>query len=308
MVDKYIHVTGVGYDQPAGPNGEIPTLNLYSLYDFVVEGGNIPGAVNVEYIDKDHFEVATSEESFEAMWLFLFGNFPDKVAIEPSDNKTIRGKALSFGENIPAQGSKIRVYPIDPTTGNRLSNTPVEIFNVDRFGFWGPFEASADTYYEFMISSNRLGDRSIHYFVEPFQRSNQLFYVRSYPPLFSLTAALLGVIPEDDGQSISGIFSANRSIITGRDSVTVDGVSLSTPDFASPEQFSVAIFLYDDNDNGQSDLYSVPTFDDISNLTAVDYFKDATVNGSTTYYYNGRSLGIPNRPSKSEGISVAMFW
>jgi len=308
LVDKYVHVAGEGYNQPAGPGGSVPTLNLWSTYDFVVPGSDMGGAINVMFDDKDHFEVITSEESFESIYFFLTGQPPAETAIQPTAVKIIQGKAVSFGENIPAEGGTVEIYEVDPLDGTRISSEPTAVFDVREFGFWGPFDAAADTYYEFLIYTGEAGDRPIHYFTQPFETSNQLFYLRSYPPSGSLASGLLDVIPADDDQSISAAFSANRSIITGRDALTADGVNLSTPDFASPEQFSIAIFLFDDNENDESDLYSVPVFDQISNLTGVDFFKSAAELGYTEYIFNGDTLRIPNRPSESDGVSVGIFW
>lgn len=306
LVDKYVHLAGEGYSQPAGPGGSVPTLNVWSEFDFVVPGSDMGGAFNLSFEDKDHFEVATSAETFEQMYLFFLGEPPASTTLLPTEELIISGKAVSFGENIPATGGTIEIYKIDPSNGERISQEA--IFEIREFGFWGPFEAEQDTYYEFLVYTGLPGDRPIAYYTEPFLRSNQLFYLRTYPPQNSLASALLNAIPSDDDISISAAFSANRSVITGRDELTADGIDLATPEFASPEQFSIAIFLYDDNDNGVTDLFSVAAFDEIANLTGVDFYKAGDIEGFTTYVYNGRTLRIPNKPSESEGFSVGIFW
>ena len=78
-ISKYVHIGGNPFDTPAGPSAEIPTLNIWSPADFVVPGGNIPGATNLELEGKDHFEVASSEASFIAMYEFFYG-FTSRIA------------------------------------------------------------------------------------------------------------------------------------------------------------------------------------------------------------------------------------
>ena len=307
LVEKYVNIGGHAAEDPAGPTANIPTLNIWSPDDYVVTGGNIAGAINLELPGKDHFEVVTSAESFIAMYQFIFGIPPESSVIEKHADKIISGKAVSFSENLITDDTKIEIYEVNPSTGIRTTALPVDAFIIDEFGYWGPFSATSNVYYEFLVYTGKPGDRPIHYYPEPFIRSNQTLYLRTYPPAGSLAAALLNVIPRDDEQSISGIFSTNRSIQVGRDQLTADGINLSTNEFASPEQFSVAIFLYDDNDNMETDLYSVPTFNKIQNLTGVDFFKHVEIPDHTEYIFNGEARRVPNWRSASDGISVAMF-
>lgn len=307
LVDKYVHIGGAGYGAPAGPPGNyLPTLNIWSTYDFVVPGGNIPGAINVMYGDQDHLEIATSAESFEAMYAFFQGMPPATTEIPPTEELVISGKAVSFGENIPGTGGTVEVYAVDPATGQRLSASPDALFTVEEFGFWGPFEAEQDTYYEFLVYTGQPGDRPIHYYTEPFTASNRHFYLRTYPPANSLALLLLGIIPSDDGQAINAAFAVNQSFVSGRDVLTANGIDIATSEIAAAELFTVAIFLYDDNDNGQTDLTVVPEFEDLS-IGALDFFQPPST-GYTEFEFNGRVLRMPNRPSASEGVNVGIFW
>ena len=73
-VAHYVHLGSSPQTAPAGPNGEVPTLNIWSPYDAIVAGADIPGAQNVQLAGKDHYEVATSLETFEAMFQFFRGS------------------------------------------------------------------------------------------------------------------------------------------------------------------------------------------------------------------------------------------
>ena len=65
------------------------------------------------------------------------------------DNVEISGKALSFGENQPAQGATIEVYRLNPGTGERLSQKPDAIYDVNANGNWGPLQVIPNTPYEY---------------------------------------------------------------------------------------------------------------------------------------------------------------
>jgi len=125
MVAKYVHLASFAGDAPAGPNGDVPTLNIYSDADLISSGGDIPGAININLIDKDHYEVATSLESFVEMYTFFYGDAPAVIDLyDPSTTYEISGKAQSFGENLPSRGAQIEVYELDEATGFRITEAP----------------------------------------------------------------------------------------------------------------------------------------------------------------------------------------
>ena len=70
-VSHYVHV-GSGFQSgPAGPTGEIPTMNIYSTDDRTVAGSDIPGAVNKQFTGLDHYQVATSATVFAEIFSFF---------------------------------------------------------------------------------------------------------------------------------------------------------------------------------------------------------------------------------------------
>ncbi len=305
-IEKYVHIGGNPFAKPAGTNGDIPTLNIWSPADYVVAGGSIPGAINLELAGKDHFEVASSEATFIAMYQFFNGLPPETSAIQATAKKTISGKALSFGENIPAEGGAVEIYAVNPATGARINETPDASFTADEYGFWGPFEATANTYYEFLVYTGKSGDRPVHYYTEPFLRSNSMLYLRTYPPPGALGRTFLSGVPKNDNQSISAFFGANQSVVAGRDELFVDGNEISIPNIAAAEKFSVAIFLYD-NGNQVTGLNTVGAFDAVPFLVGVDFYKQTETAASTEYVFNGNTINVPNWKSDSEGISVVIF-
>ncbi len=305
-VAHYAHLGSNPNAQPAGPNGETPTINIWSEDDLIVQGGDITGATNVHLPGFDHYEIATSDETFEAMYEFFNDSLPTSSSIIPSDELLIGGRAVTLGENVPLEGATINIYALDAATGNRINDMPDATLTTDAGGYWSGFEAAADTYYEFHLISANASDRKIHYYREPFIRSNPMVYLRAFPPASSIAGLLLAGIPQDENQSALSIFTANQAVLYQRDELKVEGFDLATAEYATPEKTIIAYFLYDDG-NGQTDGNIHATFSFLGTfLTGVDYFTPATEPTSLEIEFNNRSMNVPNRKS-SEGVMVVVF-
>jgi pimeloyl-ACP methyl ester carboxylesterase len=304
-VDGYVHIGSSVQAQPAGPNGTEPTLNLWSSDDEIAQGGDIPGATNVQLSGKDHYEVATSAASFAAVYQFFHNSPPATLDITPESIVCIGGRVVFFGENTPLVNAKVEIYPVDPATGTRLSATPFETWFSDSLGYWGPTNVPANTTFEFVSTSAVPGQRVVHYFREGFNHLNSLVYLRMVPPPPSLAALLLGGLPNSENQSVLNIFSASQAVVHGRDTLTVAGSVLSTPQYASPAKTAITYFLYDDGD-GATELSPVGLFGQFSFLNGVDMFFPTATPTSIPVVLNGRSVQLRNIKS-SEGIAVAVF-
>jgi triacylglycerol lipase len=283
----------------------IPILNLYSTDDRVIPGKDIEGINNKNIEGKDHFEIATSEESFKAM--FSFFN-PDVELIEISDEKDIlpmlSGKVYTMGENQPEKGARVEVYPFDAKTGKRLNETPEYSCQTDDFGNWGPFTADPSLHYEFVVKPADVQKRTIHYYHAPFKESNKLIYLRilSSQGLISL---LFQSFPTDPKQSILSVFSSNRAVINGRDKLTVDNTELSTEEFSSPGKTAIAYFLFDSNKNKKTDLTHIGAFKGFPFLNAIDYYIPSKTK-EIKVALNEQSITIQPIPS-SAGVMVVVF-
>lgn len=305
-VARYVHIGSGAQPGPAGPGGTVPTLNMYSEGDLVVKGKDIPGATNVRFSDMDHYQVATSLETFRVM--FEFFN-PERAPAKSKSKKiksvTLAGKALSLGENTPQVGAKVQVFLLDPGTGARIDPAPQAIFSVDSSGNWGPWSARAGSYYEFFVETGKAGERPVHYYFEPFQRSNSLVYLRTLPGSASAASLLLAGLPRKEDQSVLAVFSASRAVIHGRDSLSADGHILSSPALCPPEKTVIAMFLYDNGD-AQTSLSPHPGFQVMrSFLSGVDLF--APSSAPVRLRFNGRSMSLPGWNSAKDGVSVAVF-
>ena len=296
---------------PAGPaEAPVATLNLTSAGDLVVDGGEIPGAINIVLPTEDHYEAATSARAFADVYAFFNGGERPKVTTLPessSNERVISGRALTLGENKPVPGFIVSLYEVDPDTGLRRSETPVATSTVTETGRYGPFTVKADTHYELHLEDPTGVGRDVHYFREPFAPDTHLVYLRALPGPESLAGVLISLIPFDDRHAVLIAFSSSQGVIHGRDTLTLNGETLSTPELASAERTSIAFFAFDDGSDQQS-AGLVPSFSNAIQvfLTAIDRYFPAD-KGPLTLTLNGRTLTVPALPSSTDGAIVATF-
>lgn len=306
-VAHYVHIGSFTQDGPAGPTGNIPTLNIWSPDDLVVESGDIDGATNVVINGADHYEVATAAAAFDAMYRFFNnGNAPTTINIVNESNVNISGKVLKLGENESISGADIEIFQLDDF-GDPISSTPQYSIKSNSDGFWGPVEIVPNTPYLFKVITNIAGDRKVNYYREGFSRSNTLVYLRTLPAANTLAGLLLSSLPNDDTQSAVIVFSANKAVISGRDVLKVGGTTISTDDFADAEQTAIAFFLFDGNNNEESDIEPFGLFSNFPFLSSVDKYFPASPQTKIECEFNGRKLFVKNWKSASEGIGIAVF-
>lgn len=303
-VANYVHIGSSKQAKPAGKNGEVRTLNIFSLGDKVAKGDLIPGAVNIQQTVSDHYEVATSDSTFWSM--FHFFN-PAGRAKQKKENKrkfVVAGKACLMGENTMLANALVEVYSIDLNKGERVASQPDFTFITDERGSWGPLIAEPAFGYEFVLKPAG-GQRTVHYFHEPFTADNLLVYLRALPKT-GLPALLLNTLPSNDKQTVLAIFCSNRAVIAGRDSLTIDGLNLSAKDISPDTKTAIAHFIYD-NEDGISSGNLVSAFKQLPFMNGVDFFLNATDNKPVRVFYNGRTFYLPKRKSASEGIMVMVL-
>jgi hypothetical protein len=238
---------------------------------------------------------------------FNDGAAPSTTSITSQSTITVSGKAVSLGENAPINAGTIHIYEVNPDNGARLNATPDFTLTTTALGTWGPQAIKANTKYEFEIISNLSGDRVIHYYREAFTHTNPLVYLRTIPTS-GLAGTLLGGLSKNDNQSVLAVFTANQATVAGRDSLIVDNVVLSTNAITPASNTIIAMFLFDDNNNQQSD-YTTPGLFGILNtfLTARDMYFQTNFHYAVPLRFNGRYLHVPNLKSESEGVIVAVF-
>jgi len=305
-VSKYIHIGSNPQSKPAGPNGEIPTLNIYSKGDKIVQGADIPGATNTIFETLDHYQVATSTESFEAIYKFIKdGKNPLTKTIKTENQIKIKGKVVTLGENKPDTKVKVDMYYVNPATGERKGN-PIHTFSPDSEGNFGPLSFLPNEYTEFEISSSEQGFRTLHYYRESFTRSNNFVYLRTFPPASSLAGILLSSLPKSDLQSVVAVFTANQAVINQRDQLFVQNKELSNSTLCAPSNSTIAMFLYDNGDKSSSGSPHA-TFSFIPFLKGADIFFPTEQPAPIEISFNSRKMNVKNYKSESEGVIIAVF-
>lgn len=308
-VAYYVHVGSGIQTAAAGLNGEVPTLNIWSPDDkAVTDGGDISGATNVSIAGKDHYEIATCAEAFEAMYKFFNNNTaPTTTSILATNEIKISGRAVTLGENQAKEQTTIKIFEVNTNTGERKNTNPDFSIGVDAKGYWGPVSIKSNVPYELEVNSNEAGDRIVHYYREGFVRNNPLVYLRLLPPSGSFAGNLLSSLPKDDEQSVVVVFTANQAVINGRDSLIVNNNVLSNDVFCSADNTTIALFLYDDADN-QTELTSANAlFASFPFLEAVDVFFPTTNPQAISCRFNGRNLFARNWKSETEGVTILVF-
>lgn len=305
-IAHYVHIGSTPQNSPAGLKGEVPTMNIWSDGDKTVQGADIPGAINIKIAQQDHYQIATSPESFAAIYEFFKQEKPKTTAIAFEANPCIGGKALTFGENQPAIAATVEVFETNPNSGARLSATPVYTTTTDAQGNWAPVIIKPNTTYEIVVKEKEAGKRAIHYYREGFTHNNLFVYLRLIPPPTSLAGILLSGIPNNPEQSALNVFSSSQAIINGRDTLKVNEVIHSTAQTAPASKTLIALFLYDGNKNQKSDLSALPLFSTFPFLNGVDQFFDSNASAPIEVIMNKRRLAL--RPWKAnEHVNVAVF-
>ncbi len=311
-VAHYVHIGSIKMKAPAGKNGQVPTMNIYSTNDKVMRGGgDIPGAKNVKQTENDHMQVATSAASFTDMYYFLTGTagkVNTSIVTEKGFYRVMAGKAVLLGENTALAYDSFRVALINPATGQRYKNkrnqTNDYYVRWTSFGKEGNFrfQLNKESYTEFEVHPKN--GRTLFYYFEPLVRNNKNVYLRGLPTS-GMIASMLGNIPADSLQTALVIFTSNNAVIAGRDSLAIDSIPLSLPNLMPASKTSIATFLFDDGDEKTS-VKALKQFSMTPFLTGADVFIKADENKTMRIYYNGRSIVLPKRKSK-DGIMILVF-
>ncbi|MBL7748942.1 MAG: hypothetical protein JNM19_16000, partial [Chitinophagaceae bacterium] len=243
-------------------------------------------------------------ESFRAIYEFLNdGNkeTDDYVIFEKS---LISGKAVLLGDNTPMKNATVLVHKLNDRNGARLSKEPFMVFKTSNKGEWGTFIADRKSRYEIELVPADSSQRTISYYFEPFSEPNSYVYLRGFPK-GNMVASMLGNLPAKKEQSLIIVYSSQKAVIAGRDSLSVNNIPLSSATLTPASKTIISTFIYDDGDGKTSGMplkqFSVTPF-----LSGVDINLPAMKNGTHTIYYNGRKLVLPAKSSK-ERILLAVF-
>jgi hypothetical protein len=281
-------------------------LNIYSSADMVMGkmGGDVEGANNLDLKDKDHYEAATSAETFHAMYSFFNDGKVESDTYAIFEKSLISGKAVLLGDNTPMVKARVLVHKLNSSRGQRLSKNPFAVFQTDNKGSWGNFIADRKSSYELELIPFDSSQRTISYFFEPFKNPNSYLYLRGFPK-GNLIASMLGNLPVKNDQSLIIVFSSQKAVIAGRDSLAINNVPLSSATLTPASKTIISTFLFDDGD-GKTSGKPLKQFGTAPFLGGVDVSLPVSKKGIHTVYYNGRKLTLPAKSSK-ERIMLAVF-
>ncbi|MCZ7585183.1 MAG: hypothetical protein M5R36_18650 [Deltaproteobacteria bacterium] len=171
-------------------------MNLYSNDDNIAGPSYLAGATNVELPGLDHLQVITSSATFDELYRFFNdGDAPATADIIADEPIVISGRVVIFAENTPVPFREVRIFEVDTETGERVSDIPDGIFLSDAQGYWGDFTARPGAAYEFLLEDPDGFWPPLHYYREPFPRSDNKVYFRVFPDPFSLLGFVFRVLP-----------------------------------------------------------------------------------------------------------------
>jgi hypothetical protein len=297
-VEKYVHLaSGVLTGALA-----VPTLNLYSPDDLVTGGKDYPGVENKSIPGLDHYEIATSHASFIVMFEFFNDReFSYGPATERAKTVEAKGRVCTLGENKPEAAATIAIVAIDQETGKPMLET-MQTITADAQGNWGPIQLAHDKVYQFHVIPK--SGREVVYFRQPLNRDNHYIYLRTLPT-GGFTDAILGDLPNNDGEVALSIFSSNKAVISGRDELRVNDFQLTTEELASARKTAIAFFMYDASKDGSGNGEPIQRFTSFPFMSGADK-KLATDAETMNVSLNSTRLLIPVIPS-SKAISVVVF-
>ncbi len=201
--DKYSQPDGRYIGQPGKPTGV--------SYD----SSELRGARNVILDGVDHRETAFHKLAFAAQYQFITGKPAGTLFITQEPKPTLNGRVTGMADglytNLPVADADVEIYEVDPKTGERRTNQPVHRKTTGADGQWGPFIASSDSTYEFVLQM--AGQPITHTYRSPFLRSSDVVHLRPEP----FTKA-------DEGAAAVVIMSRPRGYFgVGRDKFALDG-------------------------------------------------------------------------------------
>ncbi|WP_165988528.1 alpha/beta hydrolase [Streptomyces sp. YIM 98790] len=304
-VRRYVNLDGRSADAPPGG---VPTL---ALWGSLQPNGSIGGAVNIHQPDKGHTETATSAEGFAHIHRFLRGREPltTRVLPQPPGLVRIEGKVVSFPQNTGLAG-RLEVWRVDPATGARQGHRPRHAVRVGADGSFGPLPVHGLLRYE--LAFVREGERTSHFYTEPFERSDRFLRLLVSPP--GGVADFVDACPGHTSLTVSRQREWWSGSAAGTDdSLRIDGTEVLSPGVAPPLRQILGVFVFDRGCDGVTELgAALPPFDRVPFLTAADLYlpaapeADGTLTVAQTLRGTGetRTLAVPNWPSDRHTVSV----
>src|SRR3954453_6793452 len=286
--------------QSANPG--VPTLAIWAGIPLSgaarLGSRHMDGAQNVTIPTQTHVQTCTSRESFVQYFRFLSGKRPAHDIVRRRGAIKVAGRALTFPENQGLAGATIQVWPLT-ADGHRATSAPVASVAVtdgsEGGGGGGPVTVQAGKRYEF--TALRAGVGTLHYYYEPFVRSDDTLRLLDSQALIAYTALRPG--------SVSSATVRYKELWGDRpgqtDDLRIDGTSVCTATICPAGKTVNAFFAFDRNRDGKTDLSTPdPVFGNVPFVAGGDLFVPSSPTAAATVTLQLRSRAArPLRTAKT---------
>jgi hypothetical protein len=224
--------------------------------------------------DEDHVALAGSKLAFIEMYKFLTGKDPQYTTIQCGPNPVVLdGKSVTFGDNEPRAGSTLDFFEVGKLASSPWGRgTPDLTTTADADGHFR-VELKRNVQYEVRVTGSD-GTLLGYGYPIPLQRSNYLgrFLTESTNPTVA-DSTTKRVVRSPNHVGLVARYVAGALRPDWNNSLKIDGEEVLNAENAPRNASRVGLFIYDANQNGQSDLGSVFT---TSFIGATDVFLDAS--------------------------------
>jgi pimeloyl-ACP methyl ester carboxylesterase len=302
-VAHYVNLDG---SPAAALPGGVATLAVWGEGN---SASQVVGATNVYQPDHSHVQVATSAETFDAMYRFFNdGRAPATTGISRQHRVLISGRVNLFPTNEAADGTTLEIWEVDRTTGYRKRKAPEATYAIGADGSWGPFQTRSGRYYELAV---RWEDSTQHFYFEPFVREDRLVRLLTQHPGTGLDA-----LREQSPDTSNLLFVRYKELWgdQGPDSdvLTVDGTNVLTPAIAPRAKRLNALFAFDAGLDGVTNLSApIPALNALPFISGADVYLPSAPKRSIQVALTPRGgggqvevLNVPNWPSDTDFVSV----
>jgi pimeloyl-ACP methyl ester carboxylesterase len=305
-VAHYVNLDG---RTATAPPGGVPTLAVWAGVG--TPGREITGATNVTIPNQTHVQVATSAQTFGAIYRFFRGRRPETTRIVPKRGKLVRvaGRAVLFPQNAGATNATLRVWKVKPTTGRHIGKVAATK-QLTGDGSWGPFKLERGAHYEFAITRPESGTHHLYY--EPFRRDDHLVRLLTAEPNTGLDA----LTTKGEGHAVV-IVTRNKELWgdqgSQNDLLSINGTNVINAATSPQSKRTIGLFAFDSGADGQSNVSApLPAFFSLPFISGVDLAIPAarppTGRISVRLRSRGRgpvrAINFPNFPSATDRVSV----
>jgi pimeloyl-ACP methyl ester carboxylesterase len=297
-IGKYVNVDG----QDSNPG--VPTLAVWAGRG--TPGRSMEGATNVTIPNQTHVQTCTSAESFVEYFKFLTGSPPKHDIVPQVGAIQLAGRALNFPQN-NGLAAKVELWEVDGD-GKRIGDKPAQSVTTDDSGDFGPLKATAGKRYEFALV--RDGVPVHHLYYEPFARSDYAIRLLESDAISAYTGNRPG--------SLGAVIIRYKELWGDQpgetDVLKINGTSICTPEVCPISKQVNALFAFDRNRDGQTDLSPDPVLSGLPFIGSADVFIPGSTppNATTTFELTSRGQGpprtvkIPNWESTDHTVTIQL--